>query len=110
VASRAGSVNSRLPESEASRLDAFRARTDPDFRGDVEGPFKALHARHVQPCPELPWENQVNPKEDDDQDLERIVLDGPKGAIVLAGTSTAIVILIWIVFYVLVFLPRGVIQ
>ncbi|WP_248558376.1 hypothetical protein [Paraburkholderia terrae] len=52
----------------------------------------------------------MNPKEDDDQAVERIVLDGPKGAIVLAGTSTAIVIVIWIVFYVLVFLPRGVIQ
>ncbi|MFP3555456.1 hypothetical protein SB861_32800 [Paraburkholderia sp. SIMBA_049] len=52
----------------------------------------------------------MNPKEDKDQALERIVLDGPKGAIVLAGTATAIVIVIWIVFYLLVFLPRGVIQ
>lgn len=54
--------------------------------------------------------NQVNAKEDEDQAIERIVLDGPKGAIFLAGTATAIVILIWIVFYLLVFLPRGVIQ
>ncbi|MBB5460151.1 hypothetical protein [Paraburkholderia sp. Cpub6] len=52
----------------------------------------------------------MNPNEDEDQALERIVLDGPKGAIVLAGTATSIVILIWMVFYVLVFLPRGVIQ
>jgi len=111
VASRVGSANSRLRASKDSRLDGIFSRVpDPDFGVDVAGPFKALHARHVQPCPELPWENQVNPKEDDDQALEQIVLDGPKGAIVLAGTSTAIVILIWIVFYVLVFLPRGVIQ
>jgi hypothetical protein len=89
----------------------FSCVSDPDsVSTNVPDPFKALHDGHVQPCPELPWENQVKPKEDEDQALERIVLDGPKGAIVLAGTATAIVILIWIVFYVLVFLPRGVIQ
>jgi len=52
----------------------------------------------------------VNPIEAEQQALERIVLDGPMGAIVLAGSATAIVILIWIAFYLLVFLPRGVIQ
>jgi hypothetical protein len=53
---------------------------------------------------------EVNATEDEEQALERIVLGGPKGAIVLAGSATGIVVLIWIVFYVLVFLPRGVIQ
>ncbi|MEM5384035.1 hypothetical protein VSR68_10595 [Paraburkholderia phymatum] len=52
----------------------------------------------------------MNATEDEQQALERIVLNGPKGAIVLAGAATGIVVLIWIVFYVLVFLPRGVIQ
>jgi hypothetical protein len=48
--------------------------------------------------------------EDEEHALERIVLEGPKGAIVLAGAGTIVVVLIWIVFYVFVFLPRGVIQ
>jgi hypothetical protein len=39
-----------------------------------------------------------------------IVRAGPKGAIALAGTATAIVIALWFAFYFFVFLPRGVIQ
>ncbi|MPW23593.1 hypothetical protein GCT13_44480 [Paraburkholderia sp. CNPSo 3157] len=77
---------------------------------NVIDPSKAWHAGHFQTRTELSWENQVNPKENEDHALELIVLDGPKGAIVLAGTATAIVIFIWIAFYLLVFLPRGVIQ
>ena len=42
--------------------------------------------------------------------IERIVRAGPTGAIALAGTATAIVILLWFAFYFLVFLPRGTIQ
>lgn len=42
--------------------------------------------------------------------IEEIVRAGPRGAIALAGTSTAIVIGLWFLFYFLVFLPRGVIQ
>ena len=42
--------------------------------------------------------------------IEEIVRSGPRGAIALAGTSTAIVIGLWFLFYFLVFLPRGVIQ
>jgi hypothetical protein len=52
----------------------------------------------------------VNTTEDEEQALERIVLDGPKGAIVLAGAATGIVVVLWVLFYLLVFLPRGVIQ
>jgi hypothetical protein len=63
-----------------------------------------------QTCPEFPMGTEVNATEEEERALERIVLDGPKGAIVLAGSATGVVVLIWIVFYVLVFLPRGVIQ
>jgi hypothetical protein len=42
--------------------------------------------------------------------IDAIVRVGPRGAIALAGTSTAIVIGLWFLFYFLVFLPRGVIQ
>ncbi|PCE33105.1 hypothetical protein BZL54_07095 [Burkholderia ubonensis subsp. mesacidophila] len=48
-----------------------------------------------------------------DQESERvdeIVRRGPRGALALAGTATAIVVALWFAFYFLVFLPRGVIQ
>ena len=45
-----------------------------------------------------------------DDDVDRIVAQGPRGAIALAGVAALIVTAIWIGFYFLVFLPRGVIQ
>jgi hypothetical protein len=43
----------------------------------------------------------------DDATVERIVSEGPSGAIALAGIATAIVVLIWVLFYLLVFIPRS---
>jgi hypothetical protein len=45
-----------------------------------------------------------------DDDVDRIVAQGPRGAIALAGVAALIVTAIWIGFYFLVFLPRGVVQ
>ena len=42
--------------------------------------------------------------------VERIVADGPRGALMLAGITTAIVIALWFAFYLFVFLPRGALQ
>jgi hypothetical protein len=36
-----------------------------------------------------------------------ILRSGAKGAVVLAGLATAIVVAIWFAFYLLVFLPRA---
>jgi hypothetical protein len=47
---------------------------------------------------------------DDDAAVDEIVMNGPGGALVLAGIATAIVIGLWFLFYFVVFLPRGVIQ
>ncbi len=44
------------------------------------------------------------------EDLDRIVREGPRGAAVLAGVSSFIVIALWLAFYFYVFLPRGVTQ
>ena len=41
------------------------------------------------------------------QKVDRIVASGPSGAIVVAGIATAIVISMWLLFYLFVFLPRG---
>lgn len=43
----------------------------------------------------------------DDALVERIVAEGPHGAVVVAGIATAIVVLMWFLFYLLVFVPRS---
>jgi hypothetical protein len=42
--------------------------------------------------------------------VERIVAEGPKGALALAGIATVCVVAMWLAFYLLVFLPRGALQ
>jgi hypothetical protein len=39
--------------------------------------------------------------------VTNIVRSGMPGAIALAGTATAVVVILWLAFYLLVFLPRG---
>jgi hypothetical protein len=39
--------------------------------------------------------------------VEAVVRSGPHGAIAVAGIATAIVVVLWFAFYLLVFLPRG---
>jgi hypothetical protein len=43
----------------------------------------------------------------EDESVDAIVRSGPGGAIAVAGISTAIVIALWLAFYLLVFLPRS---
>ncbi len=38
--------------------------------------------------------------------VDAIVSRGPAGALALAGTAVVLVLAMWIVFYVVVFLPR----
>ncbi len=45
-----------------------------------------------------------------DDAVERIVIDGPRGALTLAGIATTIVIGMWLAFYLFVFLPRRALQ
>ena len=42
--------------------------------------------------------------------IDEIVRSGPRGAIVIAGIATAIVVALWFAFYFMVFLPRGSVQ
>ena len=48
-----------------------------------------------------------SPTDDLDENVERIVASGPRGAIALAGITTLIVVAIWFAFYFLVFVPRA---
>lgn len=45
-----------------------------------------------------------------DEQVEQIVRGGPRGALTVVGIATAIVVLLWFAFYLLAFLPRGVIH
>jgi len=42
-----------------------------------------------------------------DEAVEGIVRSGALGALILAGIATAIVVGLWLAFYLLVFMPRG---
>jgi len=48
--------------------------------------------------------------ETEDARIDEIVRSGPRGAIVIAGIATAIVVALWFAFYFIVFLPRGSVQ
>ncbi len=48
----------------------------------------------------------ATPEDPDDQSVDRIVRDGPTGAVALAGIATFIVLAIWFGFYLFVFSPR----
>jgi hypothetical protein len=41
-------------------------------------------------------------------DVNAILRSGGRGAVVVAGLATAIVVVIWFMFYLLVFVPRAV--
>jgi hypothetical protein len=43
-----------------------------------------------------------------DRDVNAILRLGAKGGVVLAGLATAIVVAIWLAFYLLVFVPRAI--
>jgi hypothetical protein len=45
-----------------------------------------------------------------DEHIDRIVSEGPQGALTVAGIATAIVVALWLAFYLFVFLPRGTLQ
>jgi len=45
-----------------------------------------------------------------DDRVGRIVAAGPRGALVVAGIATTLVVAMWFAFYLLVFLPRGALQ
>jgi hypothetical protein len=57
--------------------------------------------------PDLPIESDDCAVESDDSALQRIYQQAPIGALTIAGIGTAVVFALWFAFYLLVFLPRG---
>jgi hypothetical protein len=54
-------------------------------------------------------ESSSGPSEEDRR-VDEIVRRGPAGAFAVAGIATALVVLMYFAFYVLVYLPRGAVQ
>jgi hypothetical protein len=55
----------------------------------------------------------IEPVEDHEPDpavLEEIFRRAPLGALTVAGIATGLVFALWFVFYLLVFLPRGMLR
>ena len=46
----------------------------------------------------------------EDRQVDEIVGRGPSGAFAVAGVATAIVVILYVLFYVVVYLPRGAVQ
>ncbi|MBA2960812.1 MULTISPECIES: hypothetical protein [Ramlibacter] len=46
----------------------------------------------------------------DDRRVDEIVGAGPSGAFAVAGVATAIVVALYVIFYLVVYLPRGAVQ
>ncbi|MGJ4889149.1 hypothetical protein [Bradyrhizobium sp. HKCCYLR20261] len=46
----------------------------------------------------------------DEKAVALVVARGPHGALTIAGIATAIVVALWLAFYLFVFLPRGALQ
>jgi len=49
-------------------------------------------------------------EQETDRDVDEIVSRGPAGAFALAGIATVIVVVLYLAFYFLVYLPRGAVQ
>jgi hypothetical protein len=48
-----------------------------------------------------------HPAEPTDEAVDAVVARGARGAVTVAGIATAIVLLLWFAFYLLVFVPRA---
>ena len=54
--------------------------------------------------------NQEEAAASEDQRVDDIVSQGPAGTFAVAGVATAIVVAIYLLFYVFAYLPRGAVQ
>ena len=55
-------------------------------------------------------EHGHEPDDGEDRQVDDIVGRGPSGAFAVAGIATAIVVLLYVLFYLVVYLPRGAVQ
>lgn len=58
----------------------------------------------------MPQPRTQHQREDEDRRVDEIVRRGPSGAFAVAGVATAIVVAIYLLFYLFAYLPRGAVQ
>jgi hypothetical protein len=58
-------------------------------------------------APATPVETEVSAQSGDGAALERVMREVPRGALALAGLAVGLLLLAWIITYVFIFLPRG---
>ena len=58
----------------------------------------------------MPQPRTHDEHEDEDRRVDEIVRRGPSGAFAVAGVATAIVVAIYLLFYLFAYLPRGAVQ
>ena len=51
-----------------------------------------------------------DPFAEEDRRVDEIVARGPLGAFAVAGVATALVVALYVLFYFVVYLPRGAVQ
>jgi hypothetical protein len=57
-----------------------------------------------------PKADDVDDVDDEQARVDDIVRRGPSGTFAVAGVATAIVVALYVLFYVVVYLPRGAVQ
>ncbi|UGS88488.1 hypothetical protein KOL96_06860 (plasmid) [Ralstonia wenshanensis] len=55
-------------------------------------------------------QSAADPHAATEREVERIVAAGPAGTFAVAGVATAIVVVTVLLFYIFVYVPRGVVQ
>jgi len=58
----------------------------------------------------MPQPRTQHQREDEGRRVDEIVRRGPSGAFAVAGVATAIVVAIYLLFYLFAYLPRGAVQ
>jgi hypothetical protein len=88
-----------------------------DKMKSADGPASALRCtdtsreRSAMPSTGYPEPSRVRANsssdEVDDEALERVMAEVPRGALALSGLTVGLLLLAWFLMYALVFLPRG---
>ena len=78
----------------------------------IGAPLHGYVAREIaMPSTGLPEASRVpghSPSDEvDDEGLERVMAEVPRGALALSGLTVGLLLLAWFLMYALVFLPRG---
>ena len=78
----------------------------------IGAPLHGYFAREIaMPSTGLPEPSRVrghsSSDEVDDEALERVMAEVPRGALALSGLTVGLLLLAWFLMYVFVFLPRG---